>query len=76
MEKIMNKQEIHFEVTERVNKLITRLRKTEEGDYPFEEYVTHYWTGEAVTEICNKVFEETYKLTKNATSIKIRRKES
>jgi hypothetical protein len=68
----MKKKKIYKKVTKKVNPLIDLLKKYQLGAYPLEENGFSYWTRRDLQEICNLVFEETYKLT-NATSIKNRK---
>jgi hypothetical protein len=66
------KKKIYKKVTDKVNPLIEKLKKIQDGEYPIEEFSSAYWTRNGLQIICDKIFEETYKLT-NATSTKKRK---
>ena len=68
----MKKKKIYKRVLKAINPLIEDLELIRSGDYPMEEFTVSYWEREELQEICEKIFEETYKLT-NATSTKKRK---
>ena len=61
----MKKKKILEKVTEKVNPLINSVQKYQLGEHPMEEFGFSYWTRRDVQEICDKIFEETYKLMKD-----------
>lgn len=68
----MKKKKIYKKVTKAINPLIYDLELFRDGNYPLEEFTVSYWEREELQKICDKIFEETYRLT-NATSTKKRK---
>lgn len=65
----MTKNEIYKKVIEEVKPLLNDLVVDEYGEYPYEEYVVNrYYNVNSISKICDKVFEETYKLVECSSS--------
>lgn len=58
----MNKLEAKKIVEDLVNPLIEKLKVAKEGFPCFMEYTTNWWNQDSIRKICEKVFNETYKI--------------